>query len=139
MNVNVTFAVPSLCQGRYQGQSTLTVVLGRASGQQAYLSNVRLHTTPGKQPLMLKSPSLCLLCWTGSVCDMTANLRAQQCFFNTHLINTMHFYPPWTYTPTVTQAKPYGRTITNHLSLAALCWYFENIHLCTSSILPSQC
>lgn len=37
--------LPLWYQGRYQGQEMLAVVLGGVSGQQEYLSKVRLHTS----------------------------------------------------------------------------------------------
>ena len=39
--------LPRWCQGRYQGQGTVTVLLGAASPQQAYMSKLRLQTGPG--------------------------------------------------------------------------------------------
>lgn len=37
------------CHGRNHGQLTLTIVPGSPSGQQAYKSNVLLHTSPVKE------------------------------------------------------------------------------------------
>lgn len=40
--------LPLWCQGRYQGQEMLAVVLGGVSGQQEYLSKVLLQTSSVK-------------------------------------------------------------------------------------------
>lgn len=41
--------LPLWCQGRYQGQEMLAVVLGGVSGQQEYLSKVLLQTSSARQ------------------------------------------------------------------------------------------
>lgn len=65
--------LPLWCQGRYQGQGMLAVVLGGVSGQQEYLSKVLLQTSSAEvgwgllsartapQP-PLKSPRATVLC-----------------------------------------------------------------------------